>query len=411
MKVTLLPTALHARRARRGADVVIRCRRNGVVDMYPKPKQRPSNSGEQLHVRTAWRAGVAAWQALSPEQKRAWSETARQADRMLNRQSTESLTGYRLFQGAARYRQLLELPILTEPAGFVLPGEIRKVEVLPSSDPATYRFRIFHNVKGPSAFRVIVSISPDTGSRGRKADRRSGRLIKGYGPASTAELPASGGVIEFRDARFAVGPGRRFGAWVRIIHPETGSGGPEFFADLTRPEIPPSEDAGPVEAQHVNPPAEGAAGQVHDVLMMGEQNDLGADQTGQQAESGGRARVVEMYEEVVADEGQGLLGGAIVFNKRQAQRQVELIAGSVAHALNEDSPAVGPHTDDGRTVAGIEIGFKPRERPAGQIAEMGAGLQQDGVPVAVAQALDAARQHLRCSIPLQIIANQNIHPG
>ena len=237
MKIELEPSAYHARRARRGARVVIRCRK-GVFDCYPMPDLPPSNTPEQQAVRAIGKATVEAWRGLTVEQKAAWSELGRRVERIFPRRSVEPLTGYRLFQSCARYRQILGLPIHADPQGFPPPESVTGIGLLPSADPRTFRFRVHHTAKAPAGYRLIVSISPSTGRRGRKADRRNGRHIKGFGPASTVALPASGGVVEFTGARFTVRPGERFGMWVRIVHEHTGSAGPEFFADLTRPEMP-----------------------------------------------------------------------------------------------------------------------------------------------------------------------------
>jgi len=252
MKIELEPSAYHARRARRGARVVIRCRK-GVFDCYPMPDLPPSNTPEQQAVRAIGKATVEAWRGLTVEQKAAWSELGRRVERIFPRRSVEPLTGYRLFQSCARYRQILGLPIHADPQGFPPPESVTGIGLLPSADPRTFRFRVHHTAKAPAGYRLIVSISPSTGRRGRKADRRNGRHIKGFGPASTVALPASGGVVEFTGARFTVRPGERFGMWVRIVHEHTGSAGPEFFADLTRPEMPAeslsdTEAGGPDEA-------------------------------------------------------------------------------------------------------------------------------------------------------------------
>lgn len=243
MKIELYPTAYHARRARRGCGTVIRCRQ-GVFDCYPKPDLPPSNTSEQLAVRAVGKATAEAWRALSPEQKAAWAGLGRKSEPIFPRRSVEPLTGYRLFQSCARYRQILGLAIHADPQGFAPPESVTGIELLPSADPRAFRFKVFHTAKAPGPYRLIVSLSPATGSRGRRADRHNGRHIKGFGPDSTAPLPASGGVVEFSEARFTIRPGERFGLWVRIVHEQTGSAGPEFFVDLERPTSPPEDGKG-----------------------------------------------------------------------------------------------------------------------------------------------------------------------
>ncbi len=103
---------------------------------------------------------------------------------------------------------------------------------------------------------MIVSISPATVSAGRKADRRNGRHIKGYGVQSTVVLPASGGEIEFTDARFAIGAGQRFGIWLRVVHVSSGTAGSECFCDayklISDPEPEPATVPPPPEDVEVH---------------------------------------------------------------------------------------------------------------------------------------------------------------
>lgn len=234
MKIKVEPMLPDPHRAMDDRKMVVRCRK-GVYDVYPKPELPPSNTTEQLAVRAAWRAGVAAWGALTPEQKAAWKAQAMQANALQGRMPTGRLTGYRMFQSSAKYRQILGLPILNDPKGVIPPAAVTSLEPLPDPNPRTFRFRVHHDVENPEVCRLIVSISPPTSSPKRKPDRRNGRHIKGYGVASTVELPPSGDVLEFTDARFAVLPGQRFGVWVRIVHPDSGTSGPEYAGDFIRP--------------------------------------------------------------------------------------------------------------------------------------------------------------------------------
>lgn len=251
MKITLYPTATHARRANRDKSMVIR-NRMGHFDMYPRPDIPNPNTPDQQAARGAWSRASAAWGSLSPEEKARWNAYATVHERFFDRRNVEPLTGYRVFQAAASNRQILGMampgaaPVLPPPA---VPD---RVEILPAADTSTLRLRVHHGLRA-EGFRLVVAMSPATPRQSRKPDRRNGRHVRGWGEASTAPLPASGGEVVFTGCRYAVEPGQRFGVWLRVVRESDGLSSAEMALDFIRPE---SADT-PAEGEGVDAGTEG----------------------------------------------------------------------------------------------------------------------------------------------------------
>ncbi len=216
---------------------------------YERPKISNPNTTEQQRSRSAWKVSSAAWMALPGEVKAAWADYAKKRDRDFDHFGQERLSGYRLFQASAGYRQIMDLPIRTAPPVASPPLGLDNLELLPGPLPGTFRFRVTHQLGSGTGYRVIVSMTPATARGSRAPERKYARHIKGWGVQSTCQLPPSGSVIEFRDARFPIAAGRRFGVWVRVVRENDGLARTDKFFDFIRlgmvpdpvPEGPPSE--------------------------------------------------------------------------------------------------------------------------------------------------------------------------
>ncbi len=234
MKVNGVPSVTHFRRAAgSGSSCVFRIR-GGVIETYEARDLPNPDTSEQQLSRGAFRQSSAAWRALSAEEKLAWDRYARaNVGWFVGRQTAEPLTGLRVFHAAAGNLQILGLPILSEAPSQPPPEGLHKLELLPTGELDTLRLRVEHGLPG-DGYRVVVSMSPATLRPSRKADRRTGRHVCGWGAGSTASLPVSGGVVEFTGCRYSVEPGQRFGVWVRVVRESDGLGSVEMFLDVIR---------------------------------------------------------------------------------------------------------------------------------------------------------------------------------
>lgn len=236
MKVSLIPSVSHARRAcGKDTPMVVRLHKSGVVDMYhASPCVNPDTPQQQI-TRRRFGDGAARWSSLAPEQKEKWSAFARRWPRLFERPSGEPLTGNRAFYASAYWRRLLGLDVLTDPPLALPPPPQLRLELLPSAEDDTLRIRVEHQLKS-GGLSLVVSMTPPTARPSRKPLRRDARYVKGVDVSSTAPLPEPGGVVTFTGCRFAVRPGERFGVWVRIIRRSSGLASPEVAADFIRPQ-------------------------------------------------------------------------------------------------------------------------------------------------------------------------------
>lgn len=235
MKATIDTCLVEARRSA-GRGWVVQNRRSGIV-MYDRPVFEDQRTAEQLAFRMAGQKAGEVWRELGAREKDGWHRYARRWGRTLWPEGGYYVTGVNVHQACSVNRGLMgmELP-RTAPAGRP-PGRLVGVELLPmatQSEVREFSFRIRHRVRFPEQYVVSVSITPAPASAGRRPQEKEARLIQGFGPASLAELPASGGIVTFRDARFAITSGQRFGVVAKLIRIRDGVPGARLWAVLDR---------------------------------------------------------------------------------------------------------------------------------------------------------------------------------
>ena len=236
-KPSICLTAMRRVASRKG--VCVR-RHGGVVVVYAPGA---SGAGGATPERLAWRAamqrGASAWRALPPERRTQWN---RAAERLAPefRASCGQLTGYTLHAHCAMNCLLCGVALPQTPPLSGRPPRVVDVAVEPDADPRTFRFRVWHRIAGARCARycVVAAATPAAVRAGRALQKRDRRLICGCHARSAAPLAPSGGELIYDGAQIAVGPGGRFGAWMRIVHLPTGLDSGEAFFELARPAQP-----------------------------------------------------------------------------------------------------------------------------------------------------------------------------
>lgn len=116
---------------------------------------------------------------------------------------------------------------------------------------------------------------------------------------------------------------------------------------------------------------QGVAGKVHEMAVVGQQQDLRLPgEVRENGEGAGGAIVVEMDEQVVEDYGHGRVVVEELLQARDAEREVELVAGPVAHAVGEDSGSIRADADKNRLVVHY-LGMEALVGAAGEIGKDG----------------------------------------
>ena len=112
------------------------------------------------------------------------------------------------------------------------------------------------------------------------------------------------------------------------------------------------------------------AAHLHEVLVMGEEKNLGPLGQGAQMRNDRRGPpVIEGDQQVVENQGHGLVLFEIPIQRRQPERQIQLIAGPIAESLDPDFLLIGPDTDEHRDIIIIEFRAQSGECTAGEAAE------------------------------------------
>jgi len=135
--------------------------------------------------------------------------------------------------------------------------------------------------------------------------------------------------------------------------------------------------------------AEGLAAEFDKVIVMGEEEDLGAFGQGPQLrEDGLGAVVVEGHEQVVEDQWQRLVRIEVLFQRGQAEGEEQLITRAIAHAVDSNPGIVRADADEDGNILGVELGAEAAEGTAGDAVEHGAGLGEQRALVLLSEALN-----------------------
>ena len=149
-----------------------------------------------------------------------------------------------------------------------------------------------------------------------------------------------------------------------------------------------------VDVEHVA--WDGVFRQLDQVGVMREENHLRfPGQLGQDFEGGAGSSVVEVGEKVVRDEWKGRMAVEVVLEGCQTKREVKLVAGSLAHALDRYDLAIAAALDatEDWFAGGVIVFQKIDERSEGESREELARATQDRALVSLAVPLDGASQH------------------
>lgn len=194
---------------------------------------------DQVSLNRALDRAAQAWRSADPALRLAWNDFASRNARRLQgarRRGPVPASGYTLYSQASVRRQMLgHGPELGAPC--LLPPEPPTglfLDPMPAADPREFRFQITHRLTPGPDHVVVVRLTPPTRGPGRKPRREDARLTAGWSPASARELPPSGAPLVFSGAPFAVPPGRRFGAYARVVRVSDGFASPELAGDFVR---------------------------------------------------------------------------------------------------------------------------------------------------------------------------------
>ncbi len=232
----------------------------GMAKASPADQRTPS----QLAARGSMKEAGLAWRDLPEETRAQWNDYARRFGNVISAQLYNDVTGWGVFLPAWRNRALLVETPPVAPLDHAPPTPVVAVEEVFTGVETTCSFRVTHGV-GPEGHVLLVRMTPETATRARQPYARTARMIRGHGPESMVPLPASGGVVTFTNACFAIRPGRRYGIAMRIVRVEDGVHSREFFADLYRDGadggIPP-EGASDTTTESADVPGEDTPGTV-----------------------------------------------------------------------------------------------------------------------------------------------------
>ncbi|MBX7247105.1 MAG: hypothetical protein K1X53_16530 [Candidatus Sumerlaeaceae bacterium] len=210
-----------------GSGTVVTYVRRGQVVARARTKPRNPRTSDQVTSRGMHKAAAQHWGTLAPPQFAAWKAYAA-------RHFAADQRGAFLVYCQVQYaRQAMGLPLGTDAPTAGPPPAPLAITVLPSANPADFRFRITHRRARVARFRVRFDLTPAMPSPGRTPRKNELRMIRHVGPDSFLPLQPTNSIYTIKGARFSIPPGARFGVRVTIVNPD-GVPGPPLVADLFR---------------------------------------------------------------------------------------------------------------------------------------------------------------------------------
>lgn len=206
---------------------------SGEMYAYARPQHTITNTSEQRKAQLVTEYAAKVWTELSVEARAEWQKFTLQFACVPKRRRALDVC-----REAQRQRLQLGLePTLTAPR-FGFPAPVTLATLVQSDAHDEFRFIIEHAVETPEPYAVQVKITKPMKTVACTPREKDTSYICGIGPYSAAPLPASGQVVCFTEARFAVKPGERFGVVFRIVRIEDGLTSPVAFFDMVRPGEP-----------------------------------------------------------------------------------------------------------------------------------------------------------------------------
>ena len=201
-------------------------------EAYARARVKPRNpqTRDQVAARTIAKDAARCWSTLSPEARDGWKRFTQQFACVARPRRPMNVC-----REAQRMRLILGLPTTTEAPRLAFPPPVTGCTLLPATDPNEYSFSIEHAVDVPAGNMVLVKITRAMETVACTPEEHRARCVCGLGPQSATALPENGGVVTFTNARFAIGPGERFGAAFTVIRVEDGLASQVAFFDLIRP--------------------------------------------------------------------------------------------------------------------------------------------------------------------------------
>ena len=219
--------------------------RNSTLYYYPRggkiiaaSKTRPSNprTRDQVLSRHNLAETTRQWGRITQAQRNAWDAYARQRYRRNAMEPrTLGVRGQDVFTRVNLTRLMLGMGFRDDAPLEDPPWRPEGIEALPATRPGEMRFRLRPD-RCDTASLVLMKITPATATAARAPRPKDARCIRGIDPHSAVPCPATGGLIAFDDVRFAIEPGRRFGAVAILVRLSDGYPSDPCFADLVCPE-------------------------------------------------------------------------------------------------------------------------------------------------------------------------------
>ena len=233
MKFNLEPQFSTASGGSAGSGLVFYTK-DGVVLARAKGNSRGSPTPQRSACRARFAYASKAWALLTPEQRAAWAAYAQAWFRATPQGERLHVNAQNVFTKANSIRQVLGLPMIADAPLLGPPSPPVEATIELSAAPDEFSFCVHHGYENVAGYSLLVRITPATDTGACTPRTRDAVYVCGVGPASTAPLGPSGGVVTFAGARLSVNDGKRFGFEIRIARQCDGMPSPPLWRDTIR---------------------------------------------------------------------------------------------------------------------------------------------------------------------------------
>jgi hypothetical protein len=183
--------------------------------------KQPANpsTADQTAVRAFLIAAARQWALLTEPQRVQWNLYAETYFGGDGEAAGDALNGPQVYNKVAFFRQALGLALPAAAPAAGPPSPVSRIIMSVVSSETEFTFGVEHAIAPVTGMKLMTRITPAV-PPGRTPRKTQLRFIKGVGPDSFVDLPASGSDATYTGAQFAIPNGTQFRIELTILSPD-----------------------------------------------------------------------------------------------------------------------------------------------------------------------------------------------